>query len=236
MTRTMADSTNPDDIPAGFDLVMGYVDGPESEWPAAGWQKWPDAVRCSVVGHPDATVYDVESGDLTPADCPRVIQASTSPRPTIYCSRSALDACRAAMVGAPRQADYLVADWTGTPHSIPGTIGTQYANPAQTGHHYDLSIITDDTWPGPGAPQPQPTPSPGGTVTVTVDLPVLQSGATGAPVKKLQGLLVATGASIAIDGSFGPQTHDAVVAFQHYAGLATDGVVGAQTWPALLTR
>ena len=36
------------------------------------------------------------------------------------------------------------------------------------------------------------------------------------------------------DGKFGPSTEDAVVEFQNRAGLIMDGIVGAQTWEALL--
>ena len=40
---------------------------------------------------------------------------------------------------------------------------------------------------------------------------------------------------IPVDGIFGPNTKDAVIAFQNYAGLTPDGIVGANTWAALLS-
>lgn len=60
-------------------------------------------------------------------------------------------------------------------------------------------------------------------------LPVLRRGSKGAEVKILQSHL-----GIASDGSFGPGTENAVRAFQRSRGLTPDGVVGAQTWGALL--
>ena len=65
--------------------------------------------------------------------------------------------------------------------------------------------------------------------------PTLQTGSTGADVKRLQRILVElklldyTG----IDGSFGPQTESAVKSFQQSKGLMVDGIVGPQTWQAL---
>lgn len=60
-------------------------------------------------------------------------------------------------------------------------------------------------------------------------LPILRRGSRGAEVKILQSHL-----GIASDGSFGPGTENAVRAFQRSRGLTPDGVVGAQTWGALL--
>ncbi|MCU0909266.1 MAG: N-acetylmuramidase domain-containing protein [Rhodobacteraceae bacterium] len=57
---------------------------------------------------------------------------------------------------------------------------------------------------------------------------VLRSGARGAAVRRLQEAL-----GIRVDGAFGPQTHDAVVAFQQRHNLPMDGVVGARTWAKL---
>ncbi|MCA1702237.1 MAG: peptidoglycan-binding protein [Actinobacteria bacterium] len=55
-------------------------------------------------------------------------------------------------------------------------------------------------------------------------------------MRNLQGLLLAHGADPGgIDGIFGPLTEAAVRAFQQGAGIDVDGVVGPQTWNALLS-
>lgn len=63
--------------------------------------------------------------------------------------------------------------------------------------------------------------------------PTLRTGSSGQAVAQLQQALIGAGAHIKSDGSFGPATHAAVVAFQKGAGLAADGVVGPKTWKAL---
>jgi peptidoglycan hydrolase-like protein with peptidoglycan-binding domain len=61
----------------------------------------------------------------------------------------------------------------------------------------------------------------------------LRSGARGAAVSQLQRSLNASGARLAVDGSFGPKTLSAVKSFQRSAGIGVDGVVGPKTWSAL---
>ena len=53
-------------------------------------------------------------------------------------------------------------------------------------------------------------------------------------VAGIQYLLRARGHAVAVDGDFGPATAAAVTAFQSGAGLTADGIVGPQTWPALV--
>jgi peptidoglycan hydrolase-like protein with peptidoglycan-binding domain len=64
--------------------------------------------------------------------------------------------------------------------------------------------------------------------------PALNEGSTGAAVSRLQrSLTAALSRTVGIDGTFGPQTTQAVRDFQTSRGLGTDGIVGAQTWTAL---
>ena len=63
--------------------------------------------------------------------------------------------------------------------------------------------------------------------------PVLQEGDTGAAVKTLQTRLNAWGATLVVDGDFGPATLAAVKAFQTAHHLSVDGIVGPLTWAAL---
>jgi peptidoglycan hydrolase-like protein with peptidoglycan-binding domain len=65
--------------------------------------------------------------------------------------------------------------------------------------------------------------------------PAQNSGNRGANVTAVQHLLVQHGASITVDGAFGPATTTAVTAFQRGAGLGDDGIVGPNTWSKLIT-
>ncbi|MCA1656973.1 MAG: peptidoglycan-binding protein [Actinobacteria bacterium] len=57
------------------------------------------------------------------------------------------------------------------------------------------------------------------------------------PIKTVQYLLRQHGqGNVAVDGILGPITADAVRAFQSSHGLAVDGIVGNQTWPALIVE
>lgn len=58
--------------------------------------------------------------------------------------------------------------------------------------------------------------------------PTLRRGSTGPDVRSLQLLL-----GVTVDGSFGPETFAAVVAFQRRNELRPDGIVGPMTWATL---
>ena len=64
----------------------------------------------------------------------------------------------------------------------------------------------------------------------------VQQGSTGDAVRAVQSQVHGRGdgSHIAIDGNFGPDTNDAVRAFQTLLGLSVDGIVGAQTWNHLV--
>ena len=64
--------------------------------------------------------------------------------------------------------------------------------------------------------------------------PVLGVGRQGPEVLALQHLLRHHGQDIPADGLFGPVTEQAVKTFQAQRGLGVDGLVGGQTWPALV--
>jgi peptidoglycan hydrolase-like protein with peptidoglycan-binding domain len=72
--------------------------------------------------------------------------------------------------------------------------------------------------------------------TTILPFPVVRRGDREHPVRTLQHLLRAQGQSIAVDGNFGPLTEAAVEAFQSSRGLTVDGVVGNQTWPAVIVQ
>ena len=71
---------------------------------------------------------------------------------------------------------------------------------------------------------------------------VLRSGSTGTAVRELQFYLYLMSAyessipPVSIDGKFGADTERAVRAYQRFAGLTVDGVVGRTTWNSLYGR
>ena len=72
----------------------------------------------------------------------------------------------------------------------------------------------------------------GGTVipeSEEYDMPQIQRGSKGKAVKILQIIL----GDLEVDGSFGPATQAATLAFQKKHGLDADGIVGPKTWRAL---
>jgi peptidoglycan hydrolase-like protein with peptidoglycan-binding domain len=66
--------------------------------------------------------------------------------------------------------------------------------------------------------------------------PIIGNGAKAHPVETLQYLLRARGRTISVDGLFGPLTETAVRAYQQENHLAVDGVVGTNTWSALIVQ
>lgn len=67
------------------------------------------------------------------------------------------------------------------------------------------------------------------------DKPLLKRGSTGEMVKRVQQVLKSGGFyNGVLDGDFGPQTERAVTAFQQGQSLRADGVIGDQTWQALV--
>jgi peptidoglycan hydrolase-like protein with peptidoglycan-binding domain len=69
-------------------------------------------------------------------------------------------------------------------------------------------------------------------ITVVVapigERPTLRRGAQGSPVRGVQALL-----SVTIDGTFGTETEQAVIAFQRRENIAVDGIIGPETWGAI---
>jgi len=58
----------------------------------------------------------------------------------------------------------------------------------------------------------------------------------GTNVRKVQYLLREHGATVAVDGIFGPKTDEAVRKFQQANHLVVDGIVGTKTWTKLILQ
>ena len=61
----------------------------------------------------------------------------------------------------------------------------------------------------------------------------LRKGDTGTEVKTLQTALNRAGCKLTVEGIFGVDTYNAVLAFQAIQGLTIDGIVGPDTWTRL---
>src|SRR5438067_12472978 len=72
--------------------------------------------------------------------------------------------------------------------------------------------------------------------TTILPWPLVRRGDRDHPVPALQHLLRAHGYAIAADGTFGSQTEAAVHGFQSSRGLTADGIVGPQTWAAIVVQ
>jgi peptidoglycan hydrolase-like protein with peptidoglycan-binding domain len=106
--------------------------------------------------------------------------------------------------------------------------GTQWTSAAM-GRVLDQSLLLDNffgTIPD--------TPGQNWTETIMQQLPELRQGATGTFVRTAQFQCGERGHKVAVDGSFGNLTRQAVIASQRAAGVNPDGVVGPVTWSALL--
>ena len=64
--------------------------------------------------------------------------------------------------------------------------------------------------------------------------PLLKRDSQGHPIPALQDLLRARGHMVLADGIFGQTTESAVKSFQAAERLSVDGIVGPQTWGALI--
>jgi hypothetical protein len=161
MTFEMFDSVGVEHIPHDASMVAGYVNG---YWPtyAELLVKFPFAhhVSIAVTSGVVADVLDVERGDATPADASNWIREMRNLRrkPIIYTSRSNVpvvqEVCNDAHVAEPF---FWVADWTNTPHLVPGSIATQWAD--GTPQYPGLALYTDTSlvspnWPGLSQAEP----------------------------------------------------------------------------------
>lgn len=164
MTRVMYDSVTSHDIPAGAQMVAGYVDGAYA-WSLLDWELHLGAtkVRITVTGATlDAHVADVETGDLTPAlgaEWGRRMLAAGK-YPVLYFSLGLWPQVKAAIEAAGLQTGQFgawVALWDGVAQLQPGWLAKQYAHPPGSGGHYDLSVVAD-YWggvdPAPAKPPP----------------------------------------------------------------------------------
>ena len=251
MSLTFYDAAWPPAPPPATDGVCGYIGGDTPHvWTAADWHaqtaryRLPIWVRSNPPG-PGAAA-DV-------AGAVRQLAAIGAPHGTLVAwdMETATDsAYMAAVFSGLRSAGYELivygsestvfgnhvpdglywgAQWTNVAHFAAGNQMTQYVDFGP----YDESVASASLpfWDTHGGTPSKPTTW---QETMMQALPELKQGASGAHVRSVQALLVARFYPVTIDGIFGPATSETVKQFQATAHLGADGVVGPQTWPALM--
>jgi hypothetical protein len=258
-----ATHSNLSGVPAG--QGAGYTTGtPDIRWTPEDWDAHPGAVRIdqdAADSDPSADVLDVETGAATPASVPGWTdrayddyESGARPGqrvPAVYCSLSVVQHVADALVANPSRfpPKLWVAHWGITMDDAAALIGTQISGLTVVGVQFANrgafdSDVFDSAWLAAVSDGPTIAPTPPSSTALQerlTTMPELAQGATGGPVRTLQGLLVARGyrlgntgtARDGIDGDFGALTHAAVVAFQEFAHIAADGIVGPITWPLL---
>lgn len=84
---------------------------------------------------------------------------------------------------------------------------------------------------------PEPLNPYGPIVYSDIGLHQLSKGCYGSEVKTIQRIIYARGINQErVDGEFGPKTKAGVIELQKQLGLSQDGVVGKDTWKAILTK
>ncbi|MCW5874746.1 MAG: peptidoglycan-binding protein [Anaerolineales bacterium] len=115
---------------------------------------------------------------------------------------------------------------------------TLHANSATLTAQVTETATATETASPSETPEATATSQPSATSTVTPypvpNWPLFRNGDSGPEVYAIQYLLRAHGHNLTPDGQFGPQTRQRVIAFQGSAGLGADGIVGPQTWAALI--
>jgi hypothetical protein len=161
---TMADAVNYLNLPSGMAAYAGYMDGPESQWPAAGWVKYPSAMPISVLANSVAMAFDVEPGNASPAKVSAAVaerKAKSLPS-VVYVDKDTLAKLSVDWLEAsrwPAPGAYL---WAAAPGSKVGTppswcpvkpvaVQDRYPGP------YDLSTLYTG-WLPVIAPAPPPPP------------------------------------------------------------------------------
>ena len=124
-----------------------------------------------------------------------------------------------------------------TSPGAPGTYRSNWQAQRPDGTRFGQQFYVQIVVPQPTATPtntPLPTETPLPTFKPVGAWPLVQYGAEGPEVYVIQYLLRAEGYSLNADGIFGPQTQSAVKSFQGAEGLAVDGIVGPNTWQALI--
>ena len=138
ITLTMYDAVNPTNLPKGFlPAVSWYKNGFRSKWPAGAITKIHALFKLSISVTPteNADAYDCENGNFAPQQIPTILRKYG--RKLIYIGLRTWPMALGIVKRAGLVADWWIADWTNTPHLLPGSVATQWQSKAT----YDVSCI-----------------------------------------------------------------------------------------------
>ncbi|WP_328917512.1 MULTISPECIES: GH25 family lysozyme [unclassified Streptomyces] len=162
------------------------------------------------------------------------VHARTGRYPAIYTTTDWWTTCTGNNSGFGATNPLWVARYTGSVGTLPAGWSAQtiwqYADSGtfpgdQDSFNGSAAALTAFA-KGTGGTPPPPPPSAG--------WPTVKQGQSGEAVRAIQYLLNAHGTSLTVDGQFGPGTDTAVRTFQSAHSLTVDGIVGTNTWKALV--
>lgn len=188
MSRKMGDSTTVSDIPTTVDICAIYANGIYAAHAADIAARFPAArygwARIDVTGAlaDVADVLDVETGDASPGTANLWVQSwhklGRHGLPVLYVNRANMSAVESACAsgGSKLGVHYLlwVATLDGTQYTGPGVAACQWRGQAQTGGHWDESIVYDDALWLPASQPAKVTKSQAQTALATVGMYVGQ--------------------------------------------------------------
>lgn len=248
MSRIMGDSSTFGNVPPMVDIVAAYANGKYGvATPEQMEAKYPNAhyghVLIDVNGsRPDVQVRDWETGDKAGSLEQWVIdhnKASGVKDAVIYCNKSTIEEVRQLTGSQILAEDYFlwVATLDNSIYTQTGVIACQNKGSAQTGGHYDTSVVVNDDFWKSGNTITIPAPVPGAPIIIQVPTKVKPScipfqEAIRTPADNMWGTDTDNHANAIIKASAGKFPYGVIFA-QQVVGTQRDGMWGKNSKLAL---
>lgn len=240
--RIFYDSVNGTRIPRDAVGVLGYDNGPKSQWLSSWWNLFPKAVK----GHISVTstantgnILDVERYDASPPESVDwvLMRRKAGVDPTVYMDASNWPEVRAAFRARKvQEPHYWVAQYDNVQVIPPGAVAKQYYNNDALG--YDMSVVAS-YWPGVDSFISPPSVPAYPGYEFAYDSKRTLKFDTHVQVWQMQ--MRKRGWNLQADGYYGSVSKATCLAFQkdstaHGWELSEDGIVGPHTWDATWLR